>query len=422
MASSNQGGLRARFSFVAALGVAAAVLAGMHLLGERSGGRALAFALGLGAALGVVLQRSRFCFYCHARDYFERGDARGLLAILAALAAGTIGMHVVMTGWLPVPLPGRLPPDAHIGPVSWALLLAGLAFGLGMVISGSCISAHWYRLGEGSPTAPFALAGAAAGFLLGFNSWNALYSATIATAPVVWLPQHFGYAGSAAAQLGVLGLLAALLWRRVPAAQATAPRAPTFAAALRSLFEGRWPYAWGGIAVGAIAVLVVLRLKPLGVTAALGSAARAAGDRLAWLPSRLEGLDTFGGCATAVVEQLWQTPNALLVAGIVAGAWAAALASGQFQPRWPDWRQIARGLGGGLLLGWGAMTGLGCTVGNLLSGTMAGALSGWVFGAAVLVAVWGGMRLRLGASPRTSEFASGESGGLSAQQAHRRKK
>ncbi|MOA62891.1 hypothetical protein D3C78_1884430 [compost metagenome] len=53
-----------------------------------------------------------------------------------------------------------------------------------------------------------------------------------------------------------------------------------------------------------------------------------------------------------------------------------------------------RGLGGGVLLGWGAMTGLGCTVGNLLSGTMAGALSGWVFGASVLLPVWGGLRLK----------------------------
>ncbi|KAF1070766.1 MAG: hypothetical protein GAK39_01770 [Variovorax sp.] len=42
------------------------------------------------------------------------------------------------------------------------------------------------------------------------------------------------------------------------------------------------------------------------------------------------------------------------------------------------------------------MTGLGCTVGNLLSGTMAGALSGWVFGAAVLLAVWAGLKLRWG--------------------------
>jgi len=49
---------------------------------------------------------------------------------------------------------------------------------------------------------------------------------------------------------------------------------------------------------------------------------------------------------------------------------------------------------GGALLGWGAMTGLGCTIGTLLSGSMAGALSGWVFGAAVFTALWLGFVLR----------------------------
>ncbi|XPG48016.1 YeeE/YedE family protein [Variovorax sp. KK3] len=378
--------------------VAAVVWWAVSALGAQPGGRGPAFALGLGAVLGIVLQRSRFCFYCHARDFIERRDARGLLAIVVALAVGTVGMHIVMGGWLPVPQPGRLPPDAHIGPVSWALVVAGLAFGLGMVVSGSCISAHWYRLGEGSPTAPFALVGSALGFVLGFNSWNWLYMAAIATAPVVWLPHHLGYAGSAGLQLLLLAAAAALLWRHWPAAETSAntERPRTFGAALRRLVEGRWDYWLGGLAVGIIATVVVLRLRPLGVTAALGSGARELGSAQGWVPKRLEGLDGFGGCVTAVAEVLWRTPNAVLVIGLVAGAFAAALISGQFNPRLPRVRDVLRGLGGGLLLGWGAMTALGCTVGTLLSGTMAGALSGWVFGASVLLAVWAGLRLRWG--------------------------
>ncbi len=80
--------------------------------------------------------------------------------------------------------------------------------------------------------------------------------------------------------------------------------------------------------------------------------------------------------------------------GLVAGAWGAAVASRQWTPRRPTWRDAARGLAGGALLGWGAMTGLGCTIGTLLSGSMAGALSGWVFGAAVFTALWLGFVLR----------------------------
>src|SRR5690554_2734322 len=44
-----------------------------------------------GVAFGVVLQRSRFCFWCNLNDWLALRDPRGLLAILVALAAGTVG-------------------------------------------------------------------------------------------------------------------------------------------------------------------------------------------------------------------------------------------------------------------------------------------------------------------------------------------
>ncbi len=384
--------------FLPRLMAAAVVLAAVFVLSQAAaawpGGRSLVFALGVGTALGIVLQRTRFCFFCHARDYFERGDARGLLAILLALAVGTVGMHLMIGSWLPVPVPERLPPDAHIGPVSWALVLAGLAFGLGMVISGSCISAHWYRLGEGSPTSPFALIGSVFGFILGFITWNSLYSATIATAKPLWLPHTLGYAGSMAVTLLALGALA--LWWTRRGRSAPAPEdVPPSSHLMDKLFSpARWPYWVGGLAVGWLSTLVLMRLRPLGVTAALGSGSRDLGNLWGWLPERLNGLDELGGCATLIAGPLWETPNALLITGLVGGSFAAALLSGQFKPVWPRLSHVTRGLGGGVLLGWGAMTGLGCTVGNLLSGTMAGAVSGWVFGAAVLLAIWAGVRLR----------------------------
>lgn len=388
-----------------ALLVAGLLVALASGLNAQPAGRDLTLALGLGTALGVVLQRSRFCFFCHARDHFEPGaqgpDPRGLLAILLALAVGTVGLHLVYAGWVPTPAPGRLPADAHIGPVSWVLVLAGLAFGLGMVVSGSCISAHWYRLAEGSPTAPFALLGAVLGFGLGFKTWNALYSAAVAQAPVLWLPHTLGHAGSAGASLCALLALAWWWSRKGLPAPAAPPVAPAHGRALlaRAFGPERWPAWIGGLAVGWIATLVVLRLRPLGVTAALGGSAREAGTAQGWVPQRLDGLDQLGGCATAFDVAPWLTPNAQLVIGMVGGAFVAALLSAQCRPRWPRWQHAARGLGGGVLLGWGAMTGLGCTVGTLMSGVMAGAVSGWVFGAAMLAAVWLGLRLRW-AAPR----------------------
>lgn len=328
----------------------------------------------------AVLQRSRFCFLCILRDAVRGSDPRGLLGILAALAVGTLGYAVVFGAWLPVPNPPGLPPDAHIGPVSWVLVLAGVAFGLGMTLSGSCVSGHLYRLGEGSLRAPVALIGTALGFLAGFASWPSLYELAIRDAPVVWLPHHLGYAGSILLTLAVLALLALPLLRRLPAAAAEAGGLG-LQEVLQRIFRRRWPAWLGGIAVGAIGAVAYLRTEPLGVTAAIGGGTRAIGAALGLLPERLAGLDAFAGCGTAP-DGIWG--NAVFVGGMVGAAFVAAGLAGQLSFDWPGWRRQGRTLLGGVLLGWGAMLALGCTIGVLLSGTMAAALSGWIFGAATL--------------------------------------
>ena len=378
--------VRAALSGLIAAGLAAAA---WRLSGEPGGAR-LALSLVFGALFGFVLQRSRFCFYCQWREFLIEGDPRGMLGILAALAAGVAGYAVVLGAWMPDPSGTRLPPDAHIGPVGPVLVLAGLAFGAGMAVSGSCISAHLYRLGEGSPTAPFALLGTGLGFVLGFLSWNPLYLASVSEAPVLWLPRHLGYGLSLALSLALLAALAWPLLRRLPAPQPRASHAP-----LHAVFVARWPVWLGGLAVGALGTLAYLRVGPLGVTAEIGGRSRQAAGALGLLPDRLEGLDTFRGCATALRDAIL-TPNGLFIGGLVLAALAAALLAGQFRPALPTRGQVVRGLAGGVLLGWGAMTGLGCSVGTLLSGIMAGAVSGWVFGLAMFAGaagtLWAGRR------------------------------
>ncbi|NLO80664.1 MAG: YeeE/YedE family protein [Xanthomonadaceae bacterium] len=367
-----------------AAAVAVALYLAYHLAGVPGNGRQLSLSVLLGLAFGVVLQRSRFCFYCVARDFFAARDARGLLGIIAALAVGTLGYHVLFGAFLPDPSMGRLPPGAHIGPVSWVLAAGALSFGFGMALSGSCISAHLYRLGEGSLTSPIALLGALGGFVLGFLSWNTLYLSALQQAPVAWLPQSLGYDGSAALQLGLLGLAAALLaWMHRPV-----PAAPAL-----PWWQRRWPTYVGGILIGFIGVLAYLRVAPLGVTAELGSIARTLASKAAWIPHRLEGLDGFAGCATTVKQTLW-SENGAFVAGLVLGSLGVAVPSGDFRPRLPRLGESVRALIGGVLLGWGSMVALGCTIGTLLSGIMAAAVSGWVFALFALIGTWLGWRLR----------------------------
>lgn len=359
--------------------VAVAILVAAYGLAQTPGtGARQSFALLAGAGFGIVLQRGRFCFLCNLRDLFREGDPRGVLAIVVALAAGALGYAAIFGAWLPNPFAGRLPPTAHIGPVGPALAAAAFVFGVGMSVSGSCLSAHLYRLGEGSPTSPFALVGALFGFALGFSTWNAVYVAAVAEAPPGWLPSSLGYGGSLAATMVVLVVLAVIALRFERAGERELAASPTLRGLASAVFVRRWPFLPTGLLIGSIATLFYLRVAPLGVTTELGSVARTASAAAGALPATLHGLDGLRGCATAVKDTLL-SDNGVFVLGLVAGSFSAALVSGAFQPKAPSAGQVLRGLFGGVLMGWGAMTGLGCTVGVLLSGIHAGAVSGWLF-------------------------------------------
>jgi len=348
-------------------------------------GAAASFSLLTGLALGFVFERGRFCFFCIFRDFIEDRNSGPLYAVLAALAVGGIGYAVVFGAFLPNPSAGRLPPEAHIGPVSWALALAGFAFGIGMALSGACISGHLYRLGEGYSRAPLALLGALAGFGLGFYTWNSLYLAAIAGAPTWWLPAWLGYGGALAVHLLALGVLAVVLLRFVPLQPTRTEQRIDLRSIHHSLFGDRWNPLVTGALVGVVGVFAYLRVEPLGVTAQLGSISRTLLNDAGLLPPRLNGLDTLAGCATQVVQAI--TDNGWLIGGFVLASLAAALLANRFELSKLTPGNSVTALLGGVLMGWGGMTALGCTVGTLLSGISAFALSGWVFAVAVFVGV-----------------------------------
>ncbi len=362
--------------------------------GEGLGGAAAPFALLAGAGLGVLFERGRFCFYCIFRDLFEERDSRGVYAILAALAVGTVGHAFVFSIRLADPTTGQLPSDAHIGPVSIALVVAGLAFGLGVVLSGGCIAGHLYRLGEGNLRALPALLGALVGFGLGFLTWNPIFRGVLAEAPTPWLPAGGGYGLAVLLQLGVLAAIAVILLTWNPATPARPAQRITLEVLRHRVFFTRWSALATGAGVGLIGVAAVLRGEPLGVTSQLSGLTRTALDGQGLLPPTLLGLDqSLRGCVALVVETI--TANGWLVLGIVLGSLAAALPGRRFGWERVTVRSGATALLGGILIGWSAIIGLGCTIGVFLSGTQAMALSGWVFAASVVTAMAAGFRLGL---------------------------
>ncbi|MCY4615626.1 MAG: YeeE/YedE thiosulfate transporter family protein, partial [Chloroflexi bacterium] len=105
----------------------------------------------------------------------------------------------------------------------------------------------------------------------------------------------------------------------------------------------------------------------------------------------LEGISDIPGCVPRFVEGTWFTDAFMLNAGIIAGAFTAALLAREFRlrvPRGP--RRYIQSLGGGLIMGYGAGLGLGCTIGAFFSAIPSLALNGWIYAIALAIGAYGG--------------------------------
>ena len=373
----------------------AALLLLAFILSSNTSNSTAPISLLIGISLGLLLERGRFCFFCIFRDGIEDKNTTPFLSVLVAIATGSVGYALIFGQFLPDTSTDRLPPVAHIGPVSWVLVVAAFAFGIGMSLSGACISGHLYRLGQGYLRAIPALFGTLIGFVLAFLTWNWLYLNAISDAPTIWLPHYVGYSGALLITLSALLLLAFIAIRKGTNSDpirkvSVAPL--SLSGTLKSLIADRWsPIATGAI-VGVLGTIAYLRVEPLGVTRQLSTTARTFMDSNKIGSETLVGLDRMAGCVAVVTETI--TNNGWLVVGIIGSSFAAALAGGRFKFSRLTPTNTGTALVGGILLGWGSMTSLGCTIGVLLSGTQAFALSGWVFFAFAFLGSFVGIKLK----------------------------
>lgn len=156
------------------------------------------------------------------------------------------------------------------------------------------------------------------------------------------------------------------------------------------LTEARWsPYAVG-TGIGVLSWLAfLLSNKPIGCSTAF---ARASGMIESLLRGHKRVRDKhYYRKFPPIVD--WEC---MLVLGVVIGALASALLSGDFRWEWvpPMWAQVAPpspavrwlvSLIGGILLGFGARWAGGCTSGHGISGTLQLAVSGWIAAACFFV-------------------------------------
>lgn len=344
------------------------------------GGRHLAlYAVSL--LLGAALLSSEFGFTGSLRRFIVDRDPLALRAPLALLGLTTLAFAPALASGEFFGQP--LGPAA--APVAVQVAAGALLFGIGMQLASGCGSGTLFSLGGGNGRMLVVIVFFCVGSFaasLHMDWWESLPAAD----PVV-LGERLGWPLAALLQSVAI---AALWWwlgrpRHAGWPRFAAPWAPARA-------RNPWP-ALLALAILNLATLL-LAGHPWTITWAYALWGAKAAVILGWDPATSAFWQAPFQSA-ALARGVLDDVTSLMDIGLVLGAAGAALAAGRWTLRF-DRRPgaLIAAILGGLLMGYGARIGFGCTIGALLSGVASTSVHGWLWFAAVLPGTWLGARLR----------------------------
>ncbi|WP_206079977.1 YeeE/YedE family protein [Propioniciclava coleopterorum] len=311
--------------------------------------------LALGALLGFVFQRGRFCVTGAFRDVWLSGSTRWLTAFgLAILVQAVLVQGMLSAGLI----------KAGVPQLVWAGVIGGsFLFGIGIVLAGGCATGTYYRSGEG---------------LIG--SWIALIFYALFASVMKYgalKPLNDGVLAQKSGLTTIQGSLGISAWVLVVVLAAVVGWA------LARQRRARVAVARPAQRRAGLAGLLLDRPWSPNVTAVVVGVLAAVAYPLSNLTGRNSGLGITTPSANLV--DFLTTGNAeridwgvLFVLGLIPGSYLAAKLSGEFRLRAPDARTAVRAIAGGTLMGVGAALAGGCTIGNSLVQTALFGYQGWI--------------------------------------------
>jgi uncharacterized membrane protein YedE/YeeE len=348
-------------------------------------------AFGLSALLGAIMQRTHFCTMGAVSDIVNMGDWARMRMWVLAIGVAMIGFNaMVALGWI------RAADSLYAGPrLIWlSALVGGALFGFGMVLASGCGSKTLVRIGSGN------LKSAVVFVVLGIAAFATLKGIT-AVARVATVDK-------AAVMLQPGTDLPSLVAAATGASKATL-------AAVLGLAIGGLLVAWalarregrsvdnviGGLGVGAVIAAMWWVSGRLGHVAEDPNTLQEA--FVATNSNRMESLSFVAPIAYTLDWLMFFSDKSKLltigivsVVGVIVGAAAHALLTRSF--RWEGFRDASdtgAHLVGGLLMGVGGVTALGCTIGQGLSGLSTLSLTSFVAVAAILAGAVGALRFQV---------------------------
>ncbi len=294
---------------------------------------AILSAVALGAALGFVFQRGRYCLNTAFRDIIYIKNFNLFRTYLLSLVVAMLGSNLLEEFGLIRLGQGR-------AEFAWlASAAGGYLFGIGMVMAGGCAAGTWYRVGEGF-----------------VGSWMAAFgfiAGAAATTSGVLHPVHDFLTGISTpiGSQGLDGLLGMNKW--VIIAIFSIAAFIFISTAGRRYSPDGSAYQWWttGILVGLIiAVSRFIAQKFTGTAAGISLVAPSEG-LLRWTVTG-EGLG-------------W---GVALLLGIPLGSFAGSRSAHEFSWRAPRAVTMVQQFAGGLIMGIGGALAGGCLIGHGLSG------------------------------------------------------
>ena len=343
---------------------------------------------GIAFVFGAVAQRTNFCTMGAVSDIVNMGDWGRMRMWLLAIAVATAGATALHAGgWI------DLSKSFYVRPgLTWlSHLFGGFVFGVGMTLASGCGNKTLVRLGGGNLKSVVVLAFLA---ISAYMTMKGLFGVW----RVTWIdPVAFdlGSRGIAGQDLPSVLAAAAGLDRRtalLSVAGAACLALAVFVFKDRD-FRGQGVHIAGGLVAGALVVAGWY------VTGHVGFAEN---------PDTLE--NTYFGTNSRTIESLsfiapsaylleilmlWSdksltvTFGIALVLGVVAGSAAYALATRTF--RWEGFVSLedtANHVVGGVLMGFGGVTALGCTIGQGITGLSTLSIGSMLATGGILAGSW----------------------------------
>ena len=370
-------------------------------------------AVPIGFLLGFFLQKGDLCGASAFSEVLVMKDWRKAWGLWVCIVTGMAGFALLdLLGWV------TLSPK----PFLWAsYLLGGILFGVGMVLSGGCISGSLYKAGIGHINSIVALVGIPIGIAL--VEYGPLARMNTALKTHMWTATD----GSAVTFSSITGLpfwvvavvlaVATLVLARFRGSKTKSPARSSgsgFSLA-RALTAKAWKPWQAGLLIGILGSAAYLssaasgRNYPLGVTHGVVHAQLLATDsnlQFVYQPPK-PAASTAPASTPAPPASPGKRVSLWLIAvvvSVVAGGWFAARLSGQARLIAKPPEQILVALIGSILAGAGAALATGCVIGNILSGVALASVGMVFFTVVVVLANWATTYLYLmGGTIRSAE-------------------